>query len=184
MGQGLGTPDRRGGRFRDVNLRAAVARIAVPAGRWQSQGRARGVGVLSGGSHVREERGEPAAGISMFRPQLAHHPLRWLRTVGVQLCSAISSNASQSRRRIAAERNVSKSMAMPTEEPNNAERWVTAMVGLLFVGIAIAIVCSLDADLSLGALAAAAVIGGLGIDALLSAAFKRRSIVSRIGPLP
>jgi len=75
-------------------------------------------------------------------------------------------------------------MAMPTEEPNNAERWVTAMVGLLFVGIAIAIVCSLDADLSLGALAAAAVIGGLGIDALLSAAFKRRSIDSRIGPLP
>jgi len=75
-------------------------------------------------------------------------------------------------------------MAMPTAVPNNAERWVTAMVGLLFVGIAIAIVCSLDADLSLGALAAAAVIGGLGIDALLSAAFKRRSIVSRIGPLP
>ena len=75
-------------------------------------------------------------------------------------------------------------MGRPTEEPNNAERWVTAMVGLLFVGIAIAIVCSLDADLSLGALAAAAVIGGLGIDALLSAAFKRRSIVSRIGPLP
>ena len=75
-------------------------------------------------------------------------------------------------------------MAMPTEEPNNAERWVTAMVGLLFVGIAIAIVCLLAADLSFGTFAVAAVVGGLGIDALLSAARKRRSIVSRIGPLP
>jgi hypothetical protein len=75
-------------------------------------------------------------------------------------------------------------MGRPTEVPKNAERWVTAMVGLLFVGLAIAIVCSFEADLSLGALAAAAVIGGLGIDALLSAARKRRSILSRIGPLP
>ena len=75
-------------------------------------------------------------------------------------------------------------MGRPTEVPKNSERWVTAMVGLLFVSIAIAIVCSFNADLSLGALAAAAIIGGLGIDALLSAARKRRSIVSRIGPLP
>jgi hypothetical protein len=73
---------------------------------------------------------------------------------------------------------------MPTEAPKNAERWATAVVGLLFVGIAIAIVCLLAADLSFGSLAVAAVIGGLGIDALLSAARKRRSILSRIGPLP
>ncbi len=75
-------------------------------------------------------------------------------------------------------------MGMPTEAPTNAERWVTAMVGLLFVGIAIAIVFLLAADLSFGALVVAAVIGGLGVDALLSAARRRRSIVSRIGPLP
>jgi len=73
---------------------------------------------------------------------------------------------------------------MPTEAPTNAERWATAVVGLLFVGIAIAIVCFLAADLSFGTFAVAAVVGGLGIDALLSAARKRRSIVSRIGPLP
>ena len=184
MGQGLGAPDRRGGRFRDVNLRAAVARIAVPGGRWQSQGRTRGVRVLSGGSHFREERGVPVAGISMSPRQLAHHPLRWLRSVGVQLSSAISGDASQSCERIAPERNVTKPMGLPTEAPTNAERWVTAMVGLLFVGIAIAIVGLLAADLSFGTLALAAVIGGLGIEAILSAARKRRSIVSRIGPLP
>ena len=79
---------------------------------------------------------------------------------------------------------MTKPMGMPTEAPTNAERWVTAIVGLLFVGIAIAIVGLLAADLSFGTLALAAVIGGLGIDAILSAARKRRSIVSRIGPLP
>lgn len=120
----------------------------------------------------------------MFRPPLAHHPLRWLRTAGPRLCRAVTGDESQSRQRIVVKRNLTKSMGMPTETPKNAERWVTAIVGILFVGIAIAIVCSFAAELSLGAFALAALIGGLGMDALFSAARKRRSIVSRIGPLP
>ena len=75
-------------------------------------------------------------------------------------------------------------MGMPTEVPKSSERWVTGVVGLLLVGIAIAIVYAVGADHSLGSIAAAAVIGWLGIDALLTAARKRRSILSRIGPLP
>lgn len=73
---------------------------------------------------------------------------------------------------------------MPGQAPGTAERWVTGLAGFLFVGIAGAIGCSFAADPSFGAFATAAVIGGLGIDALLSAARRRRSILSRIGPLP
>lgn len=73
---------------------------------------------------------------------------------------------------------------VPTETTKNAERWPAAMVGLLFGGIAIASVYWFGADLSLGAFAVAAVIGWLGIDALLSAVRKRRSTLSRIWPLP
>jgi len=39
-------------------------------------------------------------------------------------------------------------------------------------------------DLSVGPVLAAVVIGGLGIEALLSAARNRRCLLSRIGPLP
>jgi hypothetical protein len=60
---------------------------------------------------------------------------------------------------------------------------VTAAAGILLIGCAVAIVVA-SADYSLGILAAAAVIGGLGIDALASAARNRRSLLSRIGPLP
>ena len=64
------------------------------------------------------------------------------------------------------------------------DRWVTAAVGLLFVGIAIAILVMLASDRPIAAFLAAFVTGGLGIDALLSAARNRRSFLSRIGPLP
>lgn len=82
------------------------------------------------------------------------------------------------------ERDETKAIGMPTDAPKNSERWVTGAVGLLFVGIAVAIVYSVGADHSLGSFAAAVVIGWLGIDALLSAARKRRSVLLRIGPLP
>ncbi len=75
-------------------------------------------------------------------------------------------------------------MRGPTKAPPNSERWVTAAVGILFVGIAIAIVYWSAADHPLGASATAAVVGGLGLDALVSAVRSRRSILSRIGPLP
>jgi hypothetical protein len=61
---------------------------------------------------------------------------------------------------------------------------VGAAFGLFFMGIAVAIVLlAVDAN-PLGASAAALLIGGLGVDALLAAIRDRRSILSRIGPLP
>ena len=75
-------------------------------------------------------------------------------------------------------------MGAPTEAPKNSERWVTGAIGILFAGIAAAIVYSSAADHPFGAFASAAVVGWLGVDALLSAARNRRSILSRIGPFP
>ena len=64
------------------------------------------------------------------------------------------------------------------------DRWVTAAVGLLFVGIAIAILAISASERPIAAFLAAFVTGGLGMDALLSATRNRRSFLSRIGPLP
>ena len=64
------------------------------------------------------------------------------------------------------------------------DRWVTAAVGLLFVGIAIAILVLSATERPIAAFLAAFVTGGLGLDALLSAVRNRRSFLSRIGPLP
>lgn len=58
------------------------------------------------------------------------------------------------------------------------------VIGLLFLGVAIAIVLLGEAPSSVGSLLAVLVIGGLGVDALLSAARGQRSLLSRIGPLP
>lgn len=57
-------------------------------------------------------------------------------------------------------------------------------IGLLFVGLAIGIVLLAEPASSVGSLLAALVIGGLGLDALLCAARRRRSLLSRLGPLP
>ena len=69
-------------------------------------------------------------------------------------------------------------------ERGKLDRWVTAVVGLLFVGIAIAILALSASERPIAAFLAAFVTGGLGVDALLSAARNRRSFLSRIGPLP
>ena len=61
---------------------------------------------------------------------------------------------------------------------------MTAAFGLLFVGIAIAIAYTSANDYPIGAFLTAAVVGLLGVDALISAARNRRSFLSRIGPLP
>lgn len=58
------------------------------------------------------------------------------------------------------------------------------VIGLLMTGVAIAITLVMDPGHSIGALLAALALGGLGIDALVSAARSRRSLLSRIGPLP
>ncbi len=75
-------------------------------------------------------------------------------------------------------------MSKPTESGKSLGRWVTAAFGLMFVGIAIAIVYTSASDHPMGAIATAALVGLLGVDALVSAACNRRSLLSRIGPLP
>jgi len=75
-------------------------------------------------------------------------------------------------------------MNSPPDVSKRSGRWVTAAFGLLFVGIAMAIVYTSASDYPIGALFTAAVIGLLGLDALIIAARNRRSILSRIGPLP
>jgi hypothetical protein len=59
---------------------------------------------------------------------------------------------------------------------------VTAVFGLFFVVLAVAIVAV--ADRTVGPLVAAAVVSVLGIDAIVSASSNKPSLLSRIGPLP
>lgn len=63
-------------------------------------------------------------------------------------------------------------------------RIVTTVFGLLFIGVAGAIVLYPDGALHTGAVVAAVLIGGLGVEALVSALRDRPSLLSRIGPLP
>jgi len=65
---------------------------------------------------------------------------------------------------------------------SNMYRLVTAAFGLLFLAISIAIL--VVSDRTVGPILAAAVIGVLGIDATASAFRNKRSLLSRIGPLP
>lgn len=74
--------------------------------------------------------------------------------------------------------------ANPLKEQGTRDRVAAAVIGALFVCIALAILVSFVHDLSVGPVLAAVVLGGLGIEALLSAARGRRGLLSRIGPLP
>jgi hypothetical protein len=72
----------------------------------------------------------------------------------------------------------------PTKDQGTRERIAAAVIGALFVAIALAIVVTSVHDLSAGPLLTAIVIGSLGVEALFSAARNRRCLLSRIGPLP
>lgn len=74
--------------------------------------------------------------------------------------------------------------ADPLKHQGTRERVAAAVIGALFVGIALSILASFMRDLSIGPALTAIVIGGLGIEALISAVRKRRCLLSRIGPLP
>jgi hypothetical protein len=65
---------------------------------------------------------------------------------------------------------------------SSAYRLVTAAFGLFFTVIAVGIL--LVSEFTLGSVVAAAIIGFLGIDAIVSAYRKTSSLLSRIGPLP
>lgn len=63
-------------------------------------------------------------------------------------------------------------------------RWVGACLGAAFVAAAAVIVVQGMPDLGVGEIVAALVVGGLGLDAVISAIRDRRSLLARIGPLP
>jgi hypothetical protein len=80
-------------------------------------------------------------------------------------------------------------MQMPTpsshpQQYSRTYRVVTAAFGLLFLIVALLIVVTSDTATRFGALLAAIIVGGLGLDALISALRDKRSLLSRIGPLP
>jgi hypothetical protein len=73
----------------------------------------------------------------------------------------------------------------PREHPpsqSKSHRIVTCAFGVLFVALAIAIF--FVSEVSLGSLIAGALVGGLGLDAVLSSVRGKRSLLSRLGPLP
>jgi hypothetical protein len=70
--------------------------------------------------------------------------------------------------------------ANPPKREGSGERVAAVLIGALFVGVSLAILAAFMHDLSVGPVLAAVVIGGLGIEALLSAARNRRCLLSRI----
>lgn len=63
-------------------------------------------------------------------------------------------------------------------------RTVDAIVGTVFLLVAGAILLAAWQSTPLGAAIAAALVGGLGIEAIVSAVRSKGSLISRIGPLP
>ena len=63
-------------------------------------------------------------------------------------------------------------------------RIVTTLFGVFLFAMAIAILWVADRPLTAGPILAAIVLALLGVEAVVSALRKRRSLVSRIGPLP
>jgi hypothetical protein len=70
-----------------------------------------------------------------------------------------------------------------TNQRSTVFRWVTAGLGTLFIVCALIIIWTMPDD-DVVVIVAAAVIGLLGIEALVSAAENRPSILTRLGPLP
>lgn len=65
-----------------------------------------------------------------------------------------------------------------------SRRLVGVLFGAFFVALALLIVVTSNASTRVPAFAAAVVIGGLGLDLIISAMRGKRSLLSRIGPLP
>jgi multisubunit Na+/H+ antiporter MnhG subunit len=67
---------------------------------------------------------------------------------------------------------------------NKVDRLVTAGFGLFFIGIAILTIFTSGSTSLVGKCVVVFLTGGLGAEALFSAVRNRRSLLSRIGPLP
>ena len=74
--------------------------------------------------------------------------------------------------------------SVDSEQKQKTPRILTALLGAFFVLLAFAIVLLVDQSMLVGAIVAALVIGLLGVDACISAALDRPSLLQRIGPLP
>lgn len=59
---------------------------------------------------------------------------------------------------------------------------MTGAFGVLFVALALAILAI--SELSLRSVIAGVLVGGLGVDAIVSALRNKKSLLARIGPLP
>ena len=72
----------------------------------------------------------------------------------------------------------------PVKQRSKTHRIVTAILGAFLVLLAVAILLLVDRSMIVGAVVAALAVGSLGIDACVSAARDRPSLLERIGPLP
>jgi hypothetical protein len=68
--------------------------------------------------------------------------------------------------------------------PKSPSPRVESAFGIGFILVAIAIVVYADPGTGVGPWQAAGAVGGLGLEAVIAAARGRRSLLSRIGPLP
>jgi uncharacterized membrane protein YdcZ (DUF606 family) len=75
-------------------------------------------------------------------------------------------------------------MNEPGRGSSRSWRWIGACLGAVFLAAAIVIVVQGLPGPSAGEIVAALVLGGLGLDAVISALRDRRSLLERIGPLP
>ena len=67
---------------------------------------------------------------------------------------------------------------------SKAERIGSAVIGVLFIAVAVWLLIMTLPQPAIGKLLVALVVGSLGVEALVSAFQRRRSLLSRIGPLP
>jgi hypothetical protein len=74
-------------------------------------------------------------------------------------------------------------MSCKGSNESKAERIGAAVVGILFIGVALLILALMPADTTWHHVAAL-IVAGLGLDAIVSAIRGRRPLLSRIGPLP
>jgi hypothetical protein len=77
-----------------------------------------------------------------------------------------------------------KQLKNHTRPKNKVDRLISAAFGMFFIAIAIATIFSSGSTNLLGKYVVVFMIGGLGAEALFSAVCNRRSLLSRIGPLP
>ena len=70
----------------------------------------------------------------------------------------------------------------PTD--TKTSRIVSVLFGLFFVALALVIAVVSNASNILGATAAVVLVGVIGLDLIISAVRGKRSLLSRIGPLP